>query len=450
MVEEKIKNFTLIRKVANLFVLSEISKQHPKIVNAMSYVDNFPRMTKKDFEQLPPYLQNFLLNEWNNIFEVAEKEWIAIPYEEESKGQKIDCQLCGHKNIDLLYKIRNLENKKELIVGSECIKYFDSIKNNSKEDRKLYAKERREKQKVLKNISYAESISLGIDDKVKSFKRIHEDHSFIMSKDLEDEYKRITKLIKEDYDMELKKPKSKIDRRKIINVTSQITEFELEISKFKQKYKNDKWKITEAMANWCYCNEKVELIERLRTTEKIDLSTVDQIKEKNYLNFIVEEFRAFLKFNHFKLIKNNTNNFNVVSNYYERIIIIVDTIEFLKKYKKNLFTKKYQTVSMKDLLSVSKISKDNYDICADAICRKCRQDYKYKCQDANINEIAFISGNRILALDYAKFIDNFKNHIFKKEMDSKTNNKVIKYIEEKSKEYSDKDYSAHLKILGIF
>ena len=166
MVEEKNKNFTLIRKVANLFVLSEISKQHPKIVNAMSYVDNFPRMTKKDFEQLPPYLQNFLLNEWNNIFEVAEKEWIAIPYEEESKGQKIDCQLCGHKNIDLLYKIRNLENKKELIVGSECIKYFDSIKNNSKEDRKLYAKERREKQKVLKNISYAESISLGIDDKV--------------------------------------------------------------------------------------------------------------------------------------------------------------------------------------------------------------------------------------------------------------------------------------------
>ena len=167
------------------------------------------------------------------------------------------------------------------------------------------------------------------------------------------------------------------------------------------------------------------------------------------MNFIVEEFKDFLKFNHFKLIKNNSNSFGVVSDYRENIKIIVDTIEFLKKYKRNLFEKNYQIFKMKDLLSVSKISKENYDIFTDLICRKCKHEYKYRIQNADINEIAFTSNKRVLALDYSKFIDKFKNYVFKKNLEFKMNDAVIKYIEEESRKYNLDEYSIHLKRLGI-
>lgn len=449
MKKKENKEFSIICKEANLFKQSEISEDYKNIVSAMSYHNGLPKMTNNDFKKLPSHIQSYLISEWNKIFNIAQSEWIATQYEAKSDGKMIDCELCGHKNIGSLFKIKNIKNQKELIVGSECIKFFDGIINNSKEDRKIRMKQQREKRKEQVNIEYAESISIGISSKVKNFKRIVDDHSFIMSAKLKNEYERISKLIKEDYDIELRKSQSKIDKRKIIGTNSQITAFENELEEFKKKYKNDKWQITEGIARWCYINGDKELIERLMVNEKIDISTADQIKENNYLHSVVEEFKDFLKFNHFKLIKNNSYNFNVVSDYNGTIIIIVDTIEFLKKYKKNLFEDNYEIFKIKDLLSVSKINKENYDICADLITRKCKHEYKYRIQNANINEIAFTSNKCVLVLDYAKFIDRFKNYIFKKNLEPKMNDAVIKYIEEESKKYNFDEYSLHLKRLGI-
>lgn len=439
------KEFSIVCKEANLFKQSEISEDYKNIVSAMSYHNGLPKMTNKDFKKLPSHIQSYLISEWNKIFNIAQSEWIATQYEAKSDGKTIDCELCGHKNIGSLFKIKNIKNQKELIVGSECIKFFDGIINNSKEDRKIYMKQQREKRKEQTNIEYAESISIGISSRVKKFKIIIDDHSFIMPIKLKKEYERISKLIKEDYEMELRKSQSKIDKRKIIGTNSQITAFENELEEFKRECKKDKWQITEDIARWCYANGDKELIERLSLNGKIDVSTADQIKENNYLYFVVEEFKVFLKFNHFKLIKNNSYNFNVVSDYNGNITIIVDTIEFLKKYKKNLFEDNYEIFKIKDLLSVSKISKENYDICADLITRKCKSEYKYRIQNANINEIAFTSNKCILVLDYARF----KNYIFKKNLEPKMNDAVIKYIEEESKKYNFDEYSLHLKSLGI-
>ena len=47
------------------------------------------------------------------------------------------------------------------------------------------------------------------------------------------------------------------------------------------------------------------------------------------------------------------------------------------------------------------------------------------------------------------FIWIFKNYIFKKNLEPKMNDAVIKYIEEESKKYNFDEYSLHLKSLGI-
>ena len=447
--KENIK-FFISCKVANLFLLSETSKDYPEIVNAMSYHNGLPRMLNSDFKKMSKDRQISLQNEWNDIFNHAQGEWSATKYEEKSQGKIINCELCGHKKISSIFKIKNLENQKELIVGSECIKYFCGIKNNSKEDRKLYLKDEREKRKVAKNIWYAESVVPGLNNQVKSFRRISDNHSFIMPNKLKKEYYRIENLIKEDYDAELKKPKSKIDCRKFVSTNSQITVFKEKLEESKQKYKNDKWQITENIARWCYNSKKDSLIERLSVTEKVDFTTADQIYETNYLHFIVEEFKSFLYFNNFKVLKNNSINFEVSSKFNEGIKILVDTVDFLKKYKANLFKNEYENISIKDLLRVSKISKDSYDNAAYLICRKCRYDYKYQFQSAEINEIAFKSENNILVLKYAEFINKFKNYIFKKKIDSKMNKEIVNYIEANSEKYTAENYSVHLKTFGIF
>ena len=248
----------------------------------------------------------------------------------------------------------------------------------------------------------------------------------------------------------LKKPKSKIDCRKFVSTNSQITVFKEKLEESKQKYKNDKWQITENIARWCYNSKKDSLIERLSVTEKVDFTTADQIYETNYLHFIVEEFKSFLYFNNFKVLKNNSINFEVSSKFNEGIKILVDTVDFLKKYKANLFKNEYENISIKDLLRVSKISKDSYDNAAYLICRKCRYDYKYQFQSAEINEIAFKSENNILVLKYAEFINKFKNYIFKKKIDSKMNKEIVNYIEANSEKYTAENYSVHLKTFGIF
>ena len=66
----------------------------------------------------------------------------------------------------------------------------------------------------------------------------------------------------------------------------------------------------------------------------------------------MNQFKNLFENNNIRLIKNNKTSFNVISNIRNNIIIVVDTIQFLKLKKDYLFDDKSTRIDTKELLKV--------------------------------------------------------------------------------------------------
>lgn len=110
------------KKEANLFVKSEVSKKYPWLISALIENHKFPYLPKNDFKKLTQEQQDFLSLRWGELFGLAQDEWkVTSKFKKNENKIEIDCELCGHKELDLLSEIENMENGNKLIVGSTCI-----------------------------------------------------------------------------------------------------------------------------------------------------------------------------------------------------------------------------------------------------------------------------------------------------------------------------------------
>ena len=67
----------------------------------------------------------FPLSEEKNNLDIALREWVYTR-DMYDLGEAVEnCELCDHPNIRYQFKIRNLHNDNELLVGSECINNFE-------------------------------------------------------------------------------------------------------------------------------------------------------------------------------------------------------------------------------------------------------------------------------------------------------------------------------------
>ena len=94
------------------------------------------------------------------------------------------------------------------------------------------------------------------------------------------------------------------------------------------------------------------------------------------------------------------------------VIVVVDTIQFLKLKKDYLFDDKSIRIDIKELLKVGKISSQSYSDATNRICRygNFKDQYKFYYADSSTNEIAYTdkSNYKICVLDYDYFIQKFK------------------------------------------
>lgn len=443
------------QKEANLFIQSEISKQYLWLVTAFTTKHSIPSLSKKDSEKLLQEQQNFLNLKWRELFWLAQSEWkITSKFQKNESKTQIDCELCGHKELDLLSEIENMRNGKKLIVGSTCIAKFDKIQNNSVDDYRKYQNERKKREKKILNEEYIEQKYSGIIKTIREFREIQNDDSVILDKKLADDYKRILEIIESDYEKQLKLAQSKIDL-KIIQSTYLIVQgFLNDFEIYKGNCKSKSWGITPEIAKWCHKNGSSKLIELLQNFGEINIYTVDQIKEDNHLYNVVKRFKGLFKNNNMKLITNNKNSFNIISNMRTNIVIIIDTIQFLTLNKGYLFGDKQIKLDIKDLLRIGKISLQSYDNAINLICRhgNFKQHYKYYYADTNISEIAYVDNlsHKICVLDYNLFVQKFKYYVYENKIDIKKNQVLLNYVQENSIKYEQNDYRYHLKQLGIF
>lgn len=121
------------------------------------------------------------LSEEKTDFKKARQEWIYLGLED-NQVCDMDCQLCDHEDIRYEYRIKNINNSNEMIVGSSCIeKFVDYLADNREtmkdtagavinkarvsNDKKVYwAKLTSE---YLKEHYYSNSFQMSITDKVE-------------------------------------------------------------------------------------------------------------------------------------------------------------------------------------------------------------------------------------------------------------------------------------------
>lgn len=442
------------KKEANLFVKSEVSKKYPWLITAITKNHKFPCLPKNDFKRLTKEQQDFLNLRWGELFGLAQDEWkVTSKLIENENKIEIDCELCGHKELDLLSEIVNMENGNKLIVGSTCIEKFDKIQNNSLTDYKQYKKDKKIKEKIVSNEEYIEKLFPGIISTIREFKIIQNNDSIILNRKLAVDYQRILGIVESDYEKQLKLTQSKMDIKIIQSTYFIIQSFLDDLKVYKENCNSKVWGITSKIARWCHKNGTKELFQLLENFGEINKYTVDQIKEESHLHNVVAQFEDLLKDSNIRLIANNNSSFNVISNIRNNIVIVVDTIQFTALKKDYLFENKKLKVDTKELLKVGKISSQSYNYATTLICRhgNFKQNYKYYYADISINEIAYIdkSNHKVCVLDYNTFIQKFKYYIYENKIDMKKNQTLLNYMQNNSTKYEESDYRHHLKLLGI-
>lgn len=441
-------------KEANLFVKSQVSRKYPWLINAMIDNHRLPCLPQKDFNKLSKEHQDFLNLRWGTLFGLAQDEWkVNKKFIKNEEKCRIDCELCGHKELDLLSEIENIENGNKFTVGSTCIEKFEKIKNNNSTDYKNYQKLKKQKERITLNEEYIEQQVSGIVQLVRNFKEISNNKSIILNEKLQKDYNRIQGIIESDYEEQLKLLKNRIDLRKIQSTFSIITQFMQKLKIYIDDCKSKDWGINPDIARWCYNFGTEELIRLLQNFGKINKYTVDQIKEEKHLKNTISKFGDLFQENNIKLLNINANTFSVTSNIRSNIVIDVNTIQFINLKKDYLFDKKNTKIKINELLKISKINSQSFDAATTLICRngKFKEVYKKFYSDNSINEIAFLNttNKEIYTVNYNNFIQSFKHYIFEKKIDITQNQKLIDYIDSKSTKYSKSDYDEHLRLYGI-
>ena len=183
---------------------------------------------------------------WGELFGLAQDEWkVTSKFKKNENKIEIDCELCGHKELDLLSEIENMENGNKLIVGSTCIEKFDKIQNNSLADYKQYQKDKKLKERIVSNEEYIEQQFSGIISTIRDFKSVQNNDSIILNKQLADDYKRILRIVESDYEQQLKLTQSKIDIKVIQSIYSLTQGFLNDLKVYKDDCKSQVWELLQ-------------------------------------------------------------------------------------------------------------------------------------------------------------------------------------------------------------
>jgi hypothetical protein len=170
------------KKERNLLVGSKIIKDYPVL---QDFIDNTPDLTSDKLNTLSYEAQLFFNNIYNKVLDEASREWVidksGIEYVE---GNKMSCELCGHRPINNICVIENSYTKKRLKIGTECAEYFGI--SRELDLRKL--------SKEAKRIKLLESLNLmfpNIENIINDWESIINNQDIIIKNDVKEEYLRI-------------------------------------------------------------------------------------------------------------------------------------------------------------------------------------------------------------------------------------------------------------------
>lgn len=313
---------------------SEVCKDSEIYGNLFSVLSEYNTFSEEEFYKnriLDDKARTVLISNKKMLIDSIKSEWVGIGCNDIATG-KMNCQLCGRKNIYIHY-IQNRSNDIELNVGSECINKFPNIENISS-NKKNHSEQRKQRDSQVRRIEF-DALDLESVDYIAKSEEWFTEIDILLPFNLYNELKdvirgmfslRTTYITKGGNFKEVSSNYS--------NLKTLFEELKLKAIEFYDKNKRKKLICKREMSEWLrkeHC-DVWELVSKNNGifTEK----TLEYAYKKEYIEKHLSDFSKSLEDTDLKIVGMNGNSIRFViknSNYIYPVSFIISGKIFMQK-----------------------------------------------------------------------------------------------------------------------
>lgn len=394
---------------------------------------------------------------YQTLYKNSSDEWHIEMYEDLSnKDEDVVCALCGEKNMKYGYYLKNLRNKKTILVGSTCVETYKDLKTVDGRNLKDLKKERLRNMRMLQ----LDEKSTGINDEIVKWRDYENSLPIFVSKNLIEEYNNVFYKLNSIYETYLStRNNSKAEELKdsILKLIEQSRKIKEKMNKYVDEYSNVDWCITKEIKEWCLKNNANRAISMLREDRRIRFRSAYMILEKNLMKKIMEIIKTYMREQDiiFKNINFDNNKIYYYVNLLESIIWNLNYDDIIDLYGERVFDKECQIVDVNEVIERSIIS-DASSIeeaikIIDFLLRSTEFNLINNDVDVPKNEAYFYDKKKeiYLKIELMEFVNKFKKYIVKPKLNNNEREEIIHEINN-SYSYTKDEYRENKRLLDDF
>lgn len=394
---------------------------------------------------------------YQTLYKNSSDEWHIEMYEDLSnKDEDVVCALCGEKNMKYGYYLKNLRNKKTILVGSTCVETYKDLKTVDGRNLKDLKKERLRNMRMLQ----LDEKSTGINDEIVKWRDYENSLPIFVSKNLIEEYNNVFYKLNSIYETYLStRNNSKAEELKdsILKLIEQSRKIKEKMNKYVDEYSNVDWCITKEIKEWCLKNNANRAISMLREDRRIRFRSAYMILEKNLMKKIMEIIKTYMREQDiiFKNINFDNNKIYYYVNLFEGIIWNINYDDIIDLYGERVFDKECQIVDVNEVIERSIIS-DASSIeeaikIIDFLLRSTEFNLINNDVDVPKNEAYFYDKKKeiYLKIELMEFVNKFKKYIVKPKLNNNEREEIIHEINN-SYSYTKDEYRENKRLLDDF
>lgn len=451
------KDIKIDKKMGKILLESNVIEQEEyKWLKELLQKQEEPIIRKSDIDELDSQKQSFLESKlFKNLYKTASDEWYIVGYIEDK--EKKECNLCGERDTIKKFYIKNRINGKEMNVGSTCVNKIDDIRGMNGKSKEEIAKEYilRQRDQILNNSHN------GIIEKIENWNKRFEEIPTIVPDADEKEYFDLAKDIQIAYSKYRKK--SKVDNKlieEIYQLVSKGDEVILKIYRDIENKKNNEWYINENITKWHYLeNTDSNLTRFLKEDGFITPKSACRIYEINFVNKMIEKLKELFIDSSVTIIDYDEKDKTIVYSvdkrniYNNRIELKCPYNVFMKEYVHKIFENSKInkiTESERKMLINNGIINDNSIPMAirnlkyilsknNIVIRSWNKNYDELVMKKELND------NIVQVISLKKFVLQYKNEVFEKEIEIAKIKEINKYIQKNANEMEEKEYEDIIK-----
>lgn len=394
---------------------------------------------------------------YQTLYKNSSDEWHIEMYEDLSnKDEDVVCALCGEKNMKYGYYLKNLRNKKTILVGSTCVETYKDLKTVDGRNLKDLKKERLRNMRMLQ----LDEKSTGINDEIVKWRDYENSLPIFVSKNLIEEYNNVFYKLNSIYETYLStRNNSKAEELKdsILKLIEHSRKIKEKMNKYVDEYSNVDWCITKEIKEWCLKNNANRAISMLREDRRIRFRSAYMILEKNLMKKIMEIIKTYMREQDiiFKNINFDNNKIYYYVNLLESIIWNLNYDDIIDLYGERVFDKECQIVDVNEVIERSIIS-DASSIeeaikIIDFLLRSTEFNLINNDVDVPKNEAYFYDKKKeiYLKIELMEFVNKFKKYIVKPKLNNNEREEIIHEINN-SYSYTKDEYRENKRLLDDF